>query len=157
MGRGSVWVKWIWQESLVGWLVGWLWMFSNMYKINILQMQRSTVVEEIWLTSSPYLVPAVTIVLPPILSARSARSLMYSSPVRTGEYRIVFSSNEFPSPPSSITYSMPKRLCRLLTLSKNQLVASGFVMFNLTQYFPLHWVNNGTYWGTKTMRETDNR
>lgn len=81
----------------------------------------------------------------PILSAKSASSPMYSSPTNAGGGRRACSSKGLPSPPSRMTYSIPKWLCKISTLSRNQLVASGLVMLSFTLYFPFHWVNRGTW------------
>ncbi len=99
-----------------------------------------------WKNSTKYLDPEVTMVFSPILSARSARSLMYSSPTHAREGRRACSSKGFPSPPSRMMYSMPKWLCKLSTLSRNQFVALGLVMLSFTLYFLFHWVNRGTLW-----------
>ena len=85
-----------------------------------------------------YRVPAVTMVESPILVARSASRLMYLSPLRSCGGRRACSSNGFPSPPSSSTYSIPRWACRDPTLSRNQLTAPGLVMFSFTQNFPRH-------------------
>lgn len=97
-----------------------------------------------------YRVPAVTMVESPILVARSASRLMYLSPVRACGGRRACSSNKFPSPPSSMTYSIPKWACRDPTLSRNQLTASGLVMFSFTQNIPCHWLITGI-WRTEVI------
>lgn len=93
-----------------------------------------------------YRVPAVMMVESPILVARSANRLMYLSPPRACGGLRACSSNTFPSPPSSMMYSIPKWACRDPTLSRNQLTAPGLVMFSFTQNFPCHWLITGT-WG----------
>lgn len=100
---------------------------------------------------SRYRVPAVTMVKSPILAARSASWLMYRSPVRDCGARNACSSNGFPSPPSRITYSIPKWACRDPTLSRNQLTAPGLLTFNLTQKAPRHWLITGT-WQTQNAK-----
>lgn len=92
-----------------------------------------------------YRVPAVTMVESPILVARSARRLMYLSPARDCGGRRACSSNGFPSPPSSNTYSIPKWACKDPTLSRNQLTAPGLLMFSFTQKAPRHWLITGIW------------
>ena len=92
-----------------------------------------------------YRVPAVTMVESPILVARSASMLMYLSPERACGDRRPCSSNRFPSPPSSVTYSIPKWACRDPTLSRNQLTAPGLEMFSFTQNMPCHWLITGIW------------
>lgn len=88
-------------------------------------------------------VPAVTMVESPILVATSASRLMYLSPLRASGGRSVCSSNTFPSPPSSMMYSIPKWTCRDSTLSRNQLTAPGLVMLSFTQNVPRQWLITG--------------
>lgn len=101
-----------------------------------------------------YRVPAVTMVVSPILVARSASWLIYRSPVRDCGARRACSSNGFPSPPSSITYSIPKWACRDPTLSRNQLTAPGLLTFNFTQKAPRHWLITGIWQTQVTQKQT---
>lgn len=98
-----------------------------------------------WDARQCYRVPAVTMVESPIRVARSASWLMYRSPVRDCSARGACSSSGFPSPPSRITYSIPKWACRDPTLSRNQLTAPGLLTFNFTQKAPRHWLITGTW------------
>lgn len=90
-----------------------------------------------------YRVPAVTMVESPILVASSASKPMYLSPARACGGCSACSSNRFPSPPSSMTYSIPKWACRDPTLSRNQLTAPGLVTFSFTQNIPRHRLITG--------------